>query len=73
MDNQTRSRRDHMKYLQLIKTITLLHQYQRDRKVVNHNGNELEYIEVALSDIETANNLAHDILGRSLDELPPQN
>ena len=72
MDNQTRSRRDHMKYLQLIKTITLLHQYQRDTKTVNHNGEALDYIEVSKDDIATANQLAHEVLGRSLDELPPQ-
>ncbi|MBL4828251.1 MAG: hypothetical protein JKY66_11175, partial [Spongiibacteraceae bacterium] len=72
MDNQTRSRRDHMKYLQLIKTITLLHQYQRPIKTVQHGGQVLEYIEVTVSDIKTANRLACDVLGRSLDELPPQ-
>jgi hypothetical protein len=32
----------------------------------------VEYIEVMLSDIELANRLAHEVLGRSLDELPPQ-
>ena len=31
-----------------------------------------EYIEVELSDIQVANRLAHEILGRTLDELPPQ-
>ncbi|TVZ38017.1 DNA primase catalytic core [Alteromonadaceae bacterium 2753L.S.0a.02] len=72
MSNQTRSRRDHMKYLQLIKTIAFLHQYQRHTKTVQHQGNTLEYIEVALSDIAVANELAHEVLGRSLDELPPQ-
>jgi len=35
-------------------------------------GATIEYIEVIPSDIETANRLAHDVLGRSLDELPPQ-
>jgi len=72
MDSQTRSRRDHMKYLHLIKTVALLHQYQREIKTVLHQGKTLEYIEVELSDIATANQLAHDVLGRSLDELPPQ-
>ena len=57
-----------MKYLTLIRTITLLHQYQRDIK----KRDNLEYIEVTLADIETANNIAHEVLGRSLDELPPQ-
>ena len=72
MDNQTRLRRDHMKYLRLIKTIALLHQYQRPLKTVNHHGQTLNYIEVEVSDIAIANELAHEVLGRSLDELPPQ-
>jgi DNA primase catalytic core len=71
-DSQTRTRRDHMKYLTLIRTITLLHQHQRPRKTVEHRGRMVEYIEVALSDIAVANRLAHEVLGRSLDELPPQ-
>jgi DNA primase len=72
MDSQTRSRRDHMKYLRLIKTVALLHQYQREIKTVNHQGKTLEYIEVTLDDIAVANQLANDVLGRSLNELPPQ-
>jgi len=32
----------------------------------------VEYIEATLEDIETANRLAHEGLGRTLDELPPQ-
>jgi DNA primase len=32
----------------------------------------IEYIEVTLADIEAANRLAHETLGRSIDELPPQ-
>ena len=32
----------------------------------------VEYVEVTLADIEQANALAHEVLGRSLDELPPQ-
>jgi len=31
-----------------------------------------DYIEVEMSDIETANKLAGEVLGRSLDDLPPQ-
>jgi len=71
-DSQTRTRRDHMKYLTLIRTITLLHQHQRARKTVQHNGRAVEYIEVTVNDIAVANRLAHEVLGRSLDELPPQ-
>ncbi len=72
LSHQTRSRRDHQKYLTLIKSVTLLHQYQREMKTITHNEKVIEYIEVALSDIEIANELAHEVLGRTLDELPPQ-
>jgi hypothetical protein len=61
-----------MKYLTLINSITLLHQHQRKIKTVNRQGETLSYIEVEKSDISMANKLAHEILGRSLDELPPQ-
>jgi hypothetical protein len=72
IDDKTRTRRDHMKYLTLIRAIALLHQYQRKVYTVNHHGQVLSYIEVTREDIETANRLAHDVLGRTLDELPPQ-
>jgi len=71
-DSQTRTRRDHMKYLTLIRSVALLHQHQRPRKTVQHNGRAVEYIEVTVNDIAVANRLAHEVLGRSLDELPPQ-
>ena len=72
LDGQTRTRRDHTKYLTLIRTIALLHQHQRARQTVEHNGRTIEYIEVALDDIAVANRLTAEVLGRSLDELPPQ-
>jgi len=72
LDRQTRTRRDHMKYLTLIRSIALLHQWQRPHKTVEHRGRSVEYIEVTLDDIAIANRLAHEVLGRSLDELPPQ-
>jgi hypothetical protein len=72
IDDKTRTRRDHMKYLTLIRSIALLHQYQREVKTVTHNGQVLEYMEVTLTDIEIANRLAHEVLGRTLEELPPQ-
>ena len=72
MSDKTRTRRDHMKYLTLINTVTLLHQYQREIKQVKHKGKTLEYIEVTINDIDVANRLANEVLGRSLDELPPQ-
>jgi DNA primase len=72
LDSQTRTRRDHMKYLTLIRSIALLHQFQRPIRTTVHRGKTIEYIEVTLEDIEIANRLAHEVLGRSLDELPPQ-
>lgn len=72
LDDRTRTRRDHEKYLTLIESIALLHQYQREIKTALHDGQNIEYIEVTLNDIELANQLAHEVLGRTLDELPPQ-
>ena len=68
LSDRTRTRRDHVKYLTLIRTIALLHQHQRPIKT--HEG--LRYIEATLADIEAANGIAADVLMRSLDELPPQ-
>ena len=72
LDDRTRTRRDHMKYLALIRTIALLHQHQRPVRTVEKDGQPVEYIEATLADIAAANRLAHDVLGRCLDELPPQ-
>jgi len=72
LDDKTRTRRDHLKYLTLIRAITLLHQYQRPVKTTVHHERTVEYIEVALDDIAVANRLASEVLGRSVDELPPQ-
>ena len=71
-DERTRLRRDHEKYLTLIDTLALLHQHQRPVKTAERDGERIEYVEVTLDDIETANRLAHEALGRSLDELSPQ-
>lgn len=72
LDAKTRTRRDHMKYLTLIRAIALLHQHQRRVRTVSSKGQTLRYIEVEQSDIALANRLAHEVLGRTLDELPPQ-
>lgn len=69
LDDKTRLRRDHMKYLGLMNVIALLHQYQREVKQDPLLG---DYVEVTLADIEIANRLAAQVLGRSLDELAPQ-
>jgi DNA primase catalytic core len=67
-DDQTRSRRDHVKYLTLIRSIALLHQFQRPIKI----HGDLRYIEVIPSDIELANELAQEVFSRTVDELLPQ-
>ncbi len=69
---RTRNRRDHEKYLTLIDAIALLHQHQRARGQHVVQGRMVEYIEVTLDDIALANEIAPEVLGRSLDELPPQ-
>ena len=73
---RTRNRRDHEKYLTLIDAIALLHQHQREIKTQPVGplsaGSACRYIEVTLDDIALANQLAPEILDRSLDELPPQ-
>jgi DNA primase len=71
-DHVTRTRRDHMKYLTLISAVALLHQYQRPVKSIEHRGQRIEYIEATRADVAMATKLAHAVMGRSLDELPPQ-
>ncbi len=70
LDDPTRTRRDQEKYLTLIETIALLHQCQRP--IRRHPKGGYECVAVTLEDIERANELAGEVLGRSLDELPPQ-
>jgi len=70
---RTRTRRDHEKYLTLIDAIALLHQHQRPREEDDcDGGGGGQFITVTLDDIELANAIAPELLGRSLDELPPQ-
>jgi DNA primase catalytic core len=71
-DSMTRTRRDHMKFLTLIRTSALLHQYQRETKMVTYQGQQVEYIEATEADVELAKKLIHEVMGRSLDDLPSQ-
>jgi len=57
---------------ELIDTIALLHQHQRETIKHTVNGREVEMLPVMIEDIEAANQIAPEVLGRSLDELPPQ-
>jgi len=67
-DHRTRMRRDHTKYLTLIRAIAFLHQHQR--QVKTERG--VSYIEATREDVAIADRLIKDLLARSLDELPPQ-
>jgi len=66
----TRARRDHRKYLILIRAIALLHQHQRETRRVEAEGQVVEFIEVVKADIHLADRLMGDG-GDALDELPP--
>lgn len=70
-DGRTRARRDHMKLLTLVRSIALLHQHQRELRVVEHEGERIEYIEATAADVELATKLLADVLVRPEDELPP--
>ena len=72
LSDKTRTRRDHEKYLTLIDAVALLHQHQRSVRTASWRGEAIEYVEATREDIALANRLAHEVLGRSLDELPPQ-
>jgi DNA primase len=71
-DSMTRTRRDHTKYLALIRSIALLHQWQREVKTGEHRGKPFEYIEATQADVELAKKIIHEVLGRSLDEMSAQ-
>jgi hypothetical protein len=64
-----RTRRDHAKYLRLIRVIAFLRQQQRP---LQRLGDGTAYIEATLEDVADANRLAAAVLGRGLDELAPQ-
>lgn len=64
-------RREFGKYMTLINTITLLHQYQRPQKTMQVNGEAVPYIEVTEEDIALANELVLEFFPNSIDELAP--
>jgi hypothetical protein len=72
-DSMTRTRRDHMKFLTLIRAIAFLHQQQREVKTtLDEDGQPVEYIEATAEDVELAKKLIHEVLGRSLDDMLAQ-
>jgi DNA primase catalytic core len=72
LDVKTRTRRDHEKYLALIRAVALVHQHQREVRTESIDGKRVDCVVVTLEDIAVANRLAGEVLGRTLDELPPQ-
>lgn len=70
-DDRIRLRRDHQKYLGLIRTVAFIRQYQKKIKSCDHRGKTIQYIEVDEQDIRLAHPLAAKVLGRCLDELAP--
>jgi hypothetical protein len=71
-DGLLRTRRDHMKYLTLIRSVAFLHQHQRPLKITTWRGKRIEYIEATPEDIAVANRLVSEVFGRSLDDLRPE-
>ncbi len=68
-DDRLQGRRDQPKYLNLIKAVAFLRQMQKEVQYTKRNGKAVPYVLVDVEDVRVANTLAHEILGRSLDEL----
>ena len=68
-DDYLMTRRDNRKYLNLIEAVAFLHQMRKPVKQMTEEGQTVDYIEVSLRDIALANDLALEILGKTLDEL----
>jgi len=72
-DHNLRARRDHMKFLTLIRTIALLNQYQRETKTEKtQDGEAVECIVATKEDVSLAAFLAGEVFGISMDDLAPQ-
>jgi DNA primase catalytic core len=61
-----RTRRDHLRFLNLIETIAFLHQHQREKKP-DEKGEP--FIEATAADYERAHSLAGEVLGQALSDL----
>jgi len=68
-DDRLQGRRDQPKYLNLIKSVAFLRQMRKEVLFAQRNGTAVPYVTVDLDDVRIANKLAHEVLGRSLDEL----
>ncbi|MGH3087521.1 MAG: DNA primase, partial [Rubrobacteraceae bacterium] len=63
-----RTRRDHMRFLNLIETIAFLHQHQREKK---RDAEGRLFIEATIGDYGRAYSLAAELLGHTLSDLKP--
>lgn len=64
-----RTRRDFMRFLELIEAIAFLYQYQRDVKT---HSSGVQYIEATMWDYEKAFQIAQRVFRQTLDEIPPK-
>jgi len=69
--DQIRHRRDHAKYLTLIASITLLHQYQRKQLPPADRNQTIGRVVASLEDLRLANALAGQVLSEPSDSLVP--
>ena len=69
-DDRLQSRRDHPKYLNLIKAVTFLSQMGRAvKRAEGKDGQTVSYVEVTRQDIEAAGGLMREAFGRNPDDL----
>ncbi|MCE7874500.1 hypothetical protein DYH09_29600 [bacterium CPR1] len=64
-----RTRRDNERFLGLVEAVTLLHQYQRLKKTLVHEGEELAFVVATPADYRRAYELAQDVLHSTFHEL----
>jgi hypothetical protein len=65
-------RREQKKFRSLIKAITLLHQYQRERgKLARKDDSVVDFVKATQKDVEMAFDLGREVLSRSLDDVSP--
>ena len=67
-----RARRDHKKYLGLIRTVALLFQHQREKRTIEVAGEAVCYLEARPADAVFVNRLVAAAFARTLDEVSPQ-
>jgi hypothetical protein len=64
-----RTRRDHERFLSLVDTVALLHQYSREINVLPRPGGPVEYVVATIADYRIAYELAKGVLDVTLHEL----